>query len=164
MKIIRAQSPDVIEHMEPHLVFTDDRLKGPFITELVYRMTKVPETVQVLVSFDDETKEIRAQTISLNPGPLLPFILLPQVWSHPENPWSWWQQFLSRIIIWAIANDKDYIRAETNRNTTAMMRRFGFEPYLQLIKFDLVKSGYKDMLADHPEEILYPSVKEHLNG
>ncbi len=103
MNIIRAQTPDIIEHMEPHLVFTDGRLKGPFISELVYRMTKAPETLQILVAFDEETNELRAHSIALNPGPLLPYVLLPQVWNHVESPCDLWKRLLSRVIIWTIA-------------------------------------------------------------
>jgi len=162
MNIVRATTPDVIELVAPHMVFTDDRVKGPFITELVYRMTKAPDTLQFMVALNEE-KELRAYSICTNPGALLPFVLLAQVWSHPENPSYVADRLLSQVIIWTIAMGKDYIRGETVRNTAALMRRFGFEPYLQLIKLDLVKSGHKAMLADHPEELLYPE-KEYING
>lgn len=164
MKVIRARSTNVVKLIAPHLIFTDPKLKGSFVADLIQKMLNEPESLLVLVALDEETEELRAFSIAHNPGPSMPYVILPQVWSHVENPWNWWQLFLSRVIIWAAALGKDYIRGETDRNTSAMLRKFGFEPYLQLIKLDLRTHGFQDLLMNHPEDVIYPRKKEPVNG
>lgn len=140
MNMMRVRSISIVKHIEPHLIFVDERLKPPFIEDLVQRMTHAPDSILLLAAFED--KQIRAFIVAQNPGPDLPFIHLSQVWSHSNNSHDWYKPFLAKLLLWAAAHDKDYIRAETTRSSEAMYRRFGFMEshdvvYAKIIRFDL---------------------------
>jgi hypothetical protein len=116
-------------------------------------MTHVPESLLILVAFDKDD-EIRAFSILSNPGPAYPYVQLQQIWSHPENDWDWVDKFFARAVLWACSLDKEYIRAETQRDTEALFRRHGFETLSHNVKFDLIKTGFHDLLINRPEELV----------
>jgi hypothetical protein len=137
---------NIVKYIEPHLILPD-KLKPVFLEDLIRRMTQTPDTVLVLASL--EGSEVKSFLIADNPGPSVPYIVLAQVWSSPDNDASWYEPYLARLLMWAVANDKEYIKAETQRNTAALFRRFGFEPFSQNVKLDV--NGH---LLEHPEEFL----------
>jgi hypothetical protein len=152
MNVIRVRSTKIVEHIEPHLSFSDPRLKAPFLEELVQRMLNAPDSLLVLAAMEGET--LKAFLIAQNAGPSVPYITVNQVWSDSDNSREWFEPFLAKLILWTAANDKDYIRGETPRSTRALLRRFGFEPYTEVVKFDLVKTRFHELLVKRPEEIL----------
>lgn len=152
ISVIRARSVNVLKHIEPILVFQDQRLRLPFIEGIAQQLTNSPDSILLLVAMDGS--DLRASLIAHNPGPSLPYIFVSQLWSHPDNPPDWYKPFFARLILWTTANDKTYIRGETLRDTDAIYRRFGFEPFAQIVSFDLVKTGIYQRLTSHPEEFL----------
>lgn len=160
LEIIRVRSVDFLRHLEPHLTFSDPRLKKPFIEELAQRMIHQPDALMILVAIQNGQTEreqagrLVAFMIVHNPGVDFPYISVLQAWSHPDNPASMSDPFIARMVLWALSLDKDYVRAETQRSTAAMYRRFGFEPHSQIVKFDLVSKGFHDLLTKRPREFL----------
>lgn len=117
------------------LTFHDDRMKEPYLTELERRMIAAPDSLLILASI--ESDEVKAFLVAQNPGPEIPYMILTQVWSDPHNDRSWSDPFLARLVLWSLAHDKSYVRAETRRNAEAMYRRFGFEPSSTIVSLDL---------------------------
>jgi len=154
LEMKQSCSPDIIKHIVPHLIITDPEMRDLYVGELAAAILKAPESLLILTAFDETDKDLRVFLIAQDPGMLYPFANVSQLWSHPDNPRSWADPFFARTILWAVSRGKKYLRAETPRNLGAMYRRFGFESYLQVIKFDLVKSGHYDLLTQHPEEVL----------
>ena len=152
MSMVRVRSVDIIKHIAPHLVFTDECLRAPFLQELAHGIMNSPDSLLILASF--EGKEIRAFLIASNPGATLPYVMVAQTWSHPSNPSNWYEPFLAKLILWATAHDKEYIKAETPRNADAMFRRFGFEQYMTVLKFKLKDEQYHSMILEHIKELL----------
>lgn len=146
MDVIRVRSVDIVESIEPHVVL-EDQVKPLFLENLVWRMLHTPDAVLVLASFEGD--ELKAFLIADNPGAGVPYIVLAQVWSYPDNDRSWFVPFLTGLVLWAMAHDKEYIKAETQRNAEALFRRFGFKPFSTNVKLDVNKE-----LIGHPEEFL----------
>jgi hypothetical protein len=153
MEIIRVRTPELVEQMEPHLTFHDPRHKGIFLEDLLQRMSMAPDSLLILAGMDEDG--LRAFAIVTNPGVAYPYVYLSQIWSHPNNAThDWYTPFFARVVLWAAAHDKDYIRAETQRNTEALYRKFGFESFSTNVRLDLDESGIKELFNQRPEELL----------
>jgi hypothetical protein len=144
MNMIRIRSAEIVKHIAPHVTFVDPKLKAPYLEDVAQRLIQAPDTILLLAAFEND--EIKAFIVAENTAPRIPFVHLSQVWSHPDNPRDWYKPFLAKLLLWADAHDKDYVRAETMRNTEAMYRRFGFTPshdvaYAKIIRFDLNNSS-----------------------
>lgn len=139
IEITRVRTVKILPYIEPYLSFTDPKNKEPFLEEFVQYMTQAPEMMMVIAALELEDPEVpvRAFAIAQNPGFKVPHINLAQTWSHPENPWEIPREMFSRIVMWAVSLGKTSIRGQTQRSTTALYRKWGFQPVSQIIQFDL---------------------------
>jgi hypothetical protein len=150
MEIIRVQSIKSIPLIEEKLTFQDEKLKTPFLTQLAYTIQNNPASLMFLAAIEDG--DIVGFVIAQDPGFLVPFITVAQLWNAPENSRSVVDSFFARIVTWALGLGKSFIRAETTRNEEAMYRRFRFLPVAQVITFDLSRAHAA--LVASPKEIL----------
>ncbi len=154
MNITRPNSLDAIDKIAPFISVPNSEMKQLFLADLAVLMVQNPMALLFLTWFDDIEEDIRAFLIAKDPGPHYPYVKVTQLWSHPDNPRSWLEPFFGQLVLWAIAHDKKYMLAETQRDLGAVLQRFKFEPYAQIVKFDLVDSGYYYQLTQHPEEVI----------
>jgi hypothetical protein len=152
MEIIRVHSAKIVEYIEPHLVFSDPELKPLFVEELMQLMMNAPASVLVLAAIEDS--KVLAFVIAQDPGYRVPFVKVAQLWSHPDNGRAITDQFFVKVISWALALGKTYIRAETSRDPHAFYRRFKFKPEMQIMRFNLDSDEFQDALQDHAVEFL----------
>lgn len=141
VEIMRVRSPDVIKHIKAHLTFYDEEVQPIFLSGLVEAMTNAPESVMVLGAINSQQNSLVGFVVAQNPGPSYPYIYLSQVWSHPDNAWAVVEEFLVRLSIWGMSLGKTNIKAESSRNTEALLRRFNFEPVASVLRFDLNQNG-----------------------
>lgn len=158
MKLTRIKTAKQLGPLVQHLTLCDPASsKERFIQNLEELMEHAPENLLILAHFDEDTN-LTSFIIAQNPGPKAPYIFLAQVWSRADNEPDWYESFYARLLLWAIALDKSYIRGETERNTEAMYRRFGFKPYFQVIRLDL--DHFNDLLMDNPKEFFQWATSE----
>lgn len=160
LDIIRIINPDDVAGLRPYFTLTDPELMDLLVVELTSALKTMPDSVLILLGLDSEEK-IKVLLVAVNPGIAYKHINVTQLWAHPKTDSSWLKSFMPRIIMWAIALNKTYLRAETSRNTKAFYRRFGFEPLSTVVKYDLKKSGHFDLLTKRPEEVLTCPVYSH---
>lgn len=153
--ITQPKNLDVLKDVEPHLIVTDPCLRSVVMSDLKSLLINHPMAILFLTWYDEETKHLRAFGITVDPGVAYPYASVYQMWSRADNPRNWFDPFFSRMVLWSIAHNKEYIRADTQRNTEAMCRRFGFEPHLQTVKYDLSKSVLHQQLKDNFKEIAH---------
>lgn len=155
MKIKRLTDPDDVYSLIDYCTFPDERNRSPFLSRIYEMLERTPESLLILAGFDDhDDNTICAFIIAQNPGPTSRVIYLAQVWSHPENHLSWYKPFLAGLIMWTLSLGKEGIRAETQRDTKALYRRFGFEPYMEIVKLDIPSTQLDQLLHSYSEEIL----------
>ncbi len=152
MEIIRVHSAKIVQYIEPHLTFTDPELKELFVEDLMQQMISLPGSILLLAAIEDE--EVKAFVIARDPGYRVPFAQVAQLWSDPDNPREIVDQFFIKVISWALALGKTYIRAETSRDPAAFYRRFKFKPELQIMRFNLDTEEFQDTLHKHSVEFL----------
>ncbi len=154
-RIIRVRSTKIIPLIEPRLVFNDPESKAPFIEELAHVMTHAPESLLVLAALDDDDDALIAYTIVQNPGIAYSYASIAQVWSNPSNSRSVIEELHARVVLWAMMLGKTCIRGETQRDTAAILHRFGYEPIAQI---------YRLVLDGELQESVIAQVKEALHG
>ncbi len=138
MIITRPTSIEVIEKITPFVTMSDPKLVELYLMDLASVMMHNPMSLLFLTWFEED--EIRGFLTARDLGPQYPYAAVTQFWGHTLNPRDWIEPFFKLTILWAVAHDKKYLRAETQRDLGAFYRRFGFEPYLQVVKFDLADS------------------------
>ena len=161
MRIIRPGSIEILNEIKPLLTVFEESLRDLAITDIASLMINHPASLLFLVGYDDddgdegdERDEVKAFLIAKDPGPIYPFTMVLHLWSHPLNPRKWFDTFFARLIVWTVAHDKRYIKAETQRNLKAFCKRFNFQPFSQTVRFDLEESHCYKQLIHHPEEII----------
>lgn len=140
-----------IEIILPHLIMPDVEVTESFVDEINLRIKEMPETILIQADINKDG-ELTAFGIMIDPGPKLPYTLMPQVWSSTDGDSDWFTPMLTRAILWTIGRGKTSIRGQTTRNLSAMYRKFKFEPFLQVIKLDL--KPYVEGLEPYLKEFL----------
>lgn len=149
--LIRVRSVKFVPLIADNLTFPGIEMREVFLEHLVYAMERNPDSVLVLAEVED--KEINGFVIAHNPGPKHPFVDLAQVWIALGQPWSVGNQMLSRVVLWSLSLGKSYVRGETQRNPDALLRKFGFEPVSQIVKFTLDPALEQAVVSQSSEAI-----------
>ena len=154
MNITRPKDLSVLKDIEPYISASHPDLIPIIQADIAQLMAHSPAALLFLTWYDEQ-KDLRAFTITSDPGPAYPYAAVWQVWGHSDNPRNWINPFFARMVLWAVAHDKEYLRTESQRTPSAIYRRFGFEPHIQILKYDLAKTVIYEKLTERPEEILH---------
>jgi len=148
--VIRVRSATIVPKIKPNLVYSDERCREAYVEELVHMLVNNPDRVFILAKVDGE--EVTAFLIAIDPGINYPFVTVTNAWNDSHNGWDVADHIFARTLVWAAAMGKDYVRAETLRNTKAMYRRFGFEPFSEVMKVDL--TDLNDLINNQPRKVI----------
>lgn len=153
MKIIQARSPVVIEYIKPLLLEDEDTPREVFASILAEVMDQDPDNTFIEVAFEQEEclGFIIARCMA---GQKHVFVY--QTWFGPEldNPTR--DKMFLYLMQWSVSRDRYTLRAETKRNPEAFKRRWGFEPYSEIISFSIPE--------DFGPAFVRSIIKENKNG
>lgn len=135
VEIKRTWNIEEVKEIIPHLIFTDNRIKDAYVSELSHYLMNSPNSLQILIAKDEG--ELIGFTISHDPGWRFPFLKIAQAWITPTAPNDLGDRFLSEIIVWAQTLGKEYIRAETTRSPDALLRKYNFKTMHTVVRLDL---------------------------
>ena len=145
MKITRPKDLSILSEIKPLIIASHPSLVPIIIADIALMMANNPAGLLFLVGKKDDS--LLAFLVAVDPGPAYPYSIVWQLWSHNDNPRNWIDPFFDQLIMFSVSHGKEYIRSETQRNLGALLRRTGFEPHMQVVKYDLKKHT--------PEEIIH---------
>ena len=146
--------PSVLKDCLPHLVFhPSDNYKlmqAKYVRDVLNILNTSPNDLQVLTAFDGQTL-VGFSISNLEDT----HVFISQFWSHSTNTPEITNSLFYRIALWAIANDRPSIRAETKRNVEVLTRRIGFKQRSVIVEQDLSAETFQKLVS---------VVKENHNG
>lgn len=137
--LYRLRSLSQLEPLIPLCTHYNEKMRVLFNETLVLFIERNPGSILVLASYDDndDTKEVNAFLIAMDPGVKVPYISIAQLWGRLGNDPDWYKPFLMHLVLWGLSLDKDFIRGETRLSVRAMCRRFGLTPGVATVEYNL---------------------------
>ena len=157
MKIVRATSPSGITLIEPLLIADNDRDRSAAADMFRQGLVNVPDAMFVLVAFEEE--EVLGFVVAYLP-PAVDHVFLHQAWVKPGVTTLADKLFI-RLAIWTENAGRHFIRAETQRNPEAFLRRWNFTQVSVIMQHRLVDDIESSIT--HAAMVGTPT-KEHSHG
>lgn len=146
-----TQAKDTLE-FESRLTLPDQATSGLFLSQLATALSQRPETVFVIKATSDKTGLLGFGIAALGAGRV---VNLHQAWIDPKASPELVHELMSRLMLWAVGNDRSEIEVRTQRSANALYRHSGFEESAMILTKTI------------PEEFtqrLLNSLKETENG
>lgn len=142
MKIIRATTPYVVDLIKDKLLEDSDYPPDVFAEVLRQSIVDLPDTTYVLVAVEED--ETVHGFLIANAAPEQKHVFVVQAWADPTVPYVSDKMFL-RLIMWAESLGRKEIRAETQRDPSAFLRRWNFKTISRIIGFT-IPDNYEELL------------------
>lgn len=148
MQIVRVQTVSECQDILEKLELNSQAVSG-FQAQLSTMFTQAPDSIMVLKALSGD-KLIGFIIAQLSQGD---FVFLPQVWVDEGAGKLVGDTLFNRVLLWAVANGKAALRAETTRDPKAWFRRAGFSAIAYVIE-RRVTSGQISELDQKLTEVL----------
>lgn len=148
MKFIRLRNSIGIDYMKEHLVAEESNLED-FMNGLKAMLVEEPENIFITQAWEGD--KLKAFLISLNMIKRN-YVWLDQVWSDLDNPPDVNDKIFFRFLMWVDSLGKKEIRIETKRDEDAIARRWKFEKYSAIMKFEIKDDYEKEFMKGMRKE------------
>jgi len=160
MRYIRARASVAVDYMRDYLLPDDDFSEGMLAEALRDMMQNTPDGIYVGQAWEGD--ELKAFVIAFAP-PNMGHVFIHQAWANPEiNGTKVQDKLFLRLCLWAETIERSELRAETKRNPEALLRRWNFKPFSQILSFD-IGEGLTDRLTEVSHNVVIGK-EEKSNG
>ena len=137
MHLFRAQNPEAVELFRDKIIEEDDCGRDEIADMIKTGMEQSPETTLCLVLLDDD--KVVAFVFGFIPE-RRKHLFIYQAWRDKFVDLSFWPKYIfSRLVAYCDSHELNEIRCETVRSSEAFYRKWKFEEYSKVLRFQIRK-------------------------